>query len=225
MAAGGWSWARKALAAGRPLFRGRALLFTNTLGCGSLMAAGDGVRQVWEVRARPGQKFSARRSGEPDPSITLGTRHLPRGTRQSPQRDPASTQRNLSVTWGPGTYPERPVSHLGTWHPPRGSYQSPQRDCQSPGNPAPTQRDVSHSRGTRQAPGDLALLEALLILPAPSQHVRSGLQHGPLPPLLVPVAGPRPTLFGPAKPAQRNEESYGGSGGGISHPWCLVLPG
>ncbi|XP_007636026.2 mpv17-like protein 2 isoform X1 [Cricetulus griseus] len=62
MASGGWRWARKALAAGRPLFRGRALLVTNTLGCGTLMAAGDGARQAWEVRARPGQSFSARRS-------------------------------------------------------------------------------------------------------------------------------------------------------------------
>ncbi|NP_001386369.1 mpv17-like protein 2 isoform 2 precursor [Rattus norvegicus] len=62
MAAGGWRWARKALAAGRPLFQGRALLVTNTLGCGVLMATGDGARQAWEVRARPEQRFSARRS-------------------------------------------------------------------------------------------------------------------------------------------------------------------
>lgn len=68
MAPGGWRWARKALAAGRPMFQGRALLVTNTLGCGVLMAAGDGARQAWEVRARPGQRFSARRSGEPDRS-------------------------------------------------------------------------------------------------------------------------------------------------------------
>ncbi|XP_074060909.1 mpv17-like protein 2 isoform X2 [Macrotis lagotis] len=38
------------LAACRPLFRGRLLLLTNTLGCGGLMAAGDGVRQAWERR-------------------------------------------------------------------------------------------------------------------------------------------------------------------------------
>ncbi|XP_036616415.1 mpv17-like protein 2, partial [Trichosurus vulpecula] len=38
------------LAAWRPLFRGRLLLVTNTLGCGTLMAAGDGVRQTWERR-------------------------------------------------------------------------------------------------------------------------------------------------------------------------------
>lgn len=46
------------------MFQGRALLFTNTLGCGVLMAAGDGARQSWEIRARPGQKFDPRRSGE-----------------------------------------------------------------------------------------------------------------------------------------------------------------
>ena len=64
MASGGWRWLRSLLAAGQPLFQGRALLVTNTLGCGALMAAGDGVRQSWEIRARPGQKFDPRRSGE-----------------------------------------------------------------------------------------------------------------------------------------------------------------
>lgn len=46
------------------MFQGRALLVTNTLGCGVLMAAGDGARQSWEIRARPGQKFDPRRSGK-----------------------------------------------------------------------------------------------------------------------------------------------------------------
>ncbi|XP_058419743.1 mpv17-like protein 2 isoform X4 [Diceros bicornis minor] len=63
MAAGGWRWLRGLWAAGQPLFQGRALLVTNTLGCGALMAAGDGARQSWEIRARPGQKFDPRRSG------------------------------------------------------------------------------------------------------------------------------------------------------------------
>ncbi|GAB1293270.1 Mpv17-like protein 2 [Apodemus speciosus] len=84
------------------------------------MAAGDGARQAWEVRARPGQRFSARRSG---------------------------------------------------------------------------------------------------------QHVRSGLQHGPLPTLLVPVVGPPPPRVGPAKPPECNEEGASGSNGGISHSGRLVLPG
>lgn len=64
MASGGWRWLRALRAVGQPLFQGRALLVTNTLGCGVLMAVGDGVRQSWEVRARPGQKFNPRRSGE-----------------------------------------------------------------------------------------------------------------------------------------------------------------
>ncbi|XP_059016498.1 mpv17-like protein 2 isoform X2 [Mustela lutreola] len=63
MASGGWRWLRALRALGQPLFQGRALLVTNTLGCGVLMAVGDGVRQSWEVRARPGQKFNPRRSG------------------------------------------------------------------------------------------------------------------------------------------------------------------
>lgn len=87
MAASGWRWARKALAAGRPLFQGRALLVTNTLGCGVLMATGDGARQAWEVRARPEQRFSARRSGERD--------------RSANETDP---QRDLSVILGPGIH-------------------------------------------------------------------------------------------------------------------------
>ncbi|KAK1342504.1 hypothetical protein QTO34_015269 [Cnephaeus nilssonii] len=62
MASGGWRWLRGLWAAGQPMFQGRALLFTNTLGCGVLMAAGDGARQSWEIRARPGQKFDPRRS-------------------------------------------------------------------------------------------------------------------------------------------------------------------
>ena len=64
MASGGWRWLRGLWAAGQPMFQGRALLVTNTLGCGVLMAAGDGARQSWEIRARPGQKFDPRRSGE-----------------------------------------------------------------------------------------------------------------------------------------------------------------
>ncbi|XP_022353392.1 mpv17-like protein 2 isoform X1 [Enhydra lutris kenyoni] len=62
MASGGWRWLHALRAVGQPLFQGRALLVTNTLGCGVLMAVGDGVRQSWEVRARPGQKFNPRRS-------------------------------------------------------------------------------------------------------------------------------------------------------------------
>ncbi|KAM9243570.1 mpv17-like protein 2 isoform 2-T2 [Dugong dugon] len=62
MAPGGWRWVRGLRAAGKPLFQGRVLLVTNTLGCGALMAAGDGARQTWEVRARPGQRFDLRRS-------------------------------------------------------------------------------------------------------------------------------------------------------------------
>lgn len=64
MAPGGWRWLRGLWVAGQPLFQGRALLVTNTLGSGVLMAAGDGMRQSWEIRARPGQKFDPRRSGE-----------------------------------------------------------------------------------------------------------------------------------------------------------------
>ncbi|XP_021106675.1 mpv17-like protein 2 isoform X2 [Heterocephalus glaber] len=63
MAPGSWRWVRGVWAAGQPLFQGRALLVTNTLGCGVLMAAGDGARQAWEIRAQPGQTFSPRRSG------------------------------------------------------------------------------------------------------------------------------------------------------------------
>ena len=62
MPPGGWRWLRGLWAAGQPLFQGRALLVTNTLGCGVLMAAGDGARQTWEIRARPSQKFDPRRS-------------------------------------------------------------------------------------------------------------------------------------------------------------------
>lgn len=64
MASGSGRWLRGLWAAGQPLFQGRALLVTNTLGCGVLMATGDGVRQSWEIRSRPGQKFDPRRSGE-----------------------------------------------------------------------------------------------------------------------------------------------------------------
>lgn len=64
MASRGWRWLRILWAAGQPMFQGRALLVTNTLGCGVLMAAGDGVRQSWEIRSRPSQKFDPRRSGE-----------------------------------------------------------------------------------------------------------------------------------------------------------------
>ncbi|XP_037673980.1 mpv17-like protein 2 [Choloepus didactylus] len=62
MAARGGRWLRALRAAVQPLFQGRALLATNTLGCGALMAAGDGVRQAWEVRERPEQRFDPRRS-------------------------------------------------------------------------------------------------------------------------------------------------------------------
>jgi hypothetical protein len=99
MALGGWRWARKALAAGRPLFQGRALLLTNTLGCGVLMAAGDGARQVWEVRARPGQRFSARRSGERDLCAN----------ERDPQRPSGHLDRAPTFLG--------PVNHSGTWHP------------------------------------------------------------------------------------------------------------
>ncbi|XP_016048119.1 mpv17-like protein 2 [Erinaceus europaeus] len=62
MAARSGRWLRGLLEAGRPLFRGRALLVTNTLGCGVLMATGDGARQAWEMRARPAQRFDPGRS-------------------------------------------------------------------------------------------------------------------------------------------------------------------
>ncbi|XP_069864330.1 mpv17-like protein 2 [Dipodomys merriami] len=62
MAQGGWRWVRGLWLAGRPLFQGRALLLTNTLGCGALMAAGDGARQAWEIRVRPGQRVDPWRS-------------------------------------------------------------------------------------------------------------------------------------------------------------------
>ncbi|XP_010384934.1 mpv17-like protein 2 [Rhinopithecus roxellana] len=62
MARGGWRRLRRLLSAGQLLFQGRALLVTNTLGCGALMAVGDGIRQSWEIRARPGQVFDPRRS-------------------------------------------------------------------------------------------------------------------------------------------------------------------
>lgn len=75
MASGGWRWLRGLWAAGQPLFQGRALLVTNTLGCGTLMAAGDGARQSWELRARPGQKYDPWRSGE-----LWGPSGHPRGT-------------------------------------------------------------------------------------------------------------------------------------------------
>lgn len=71
MAQDGWRWLRGLWTAGQPLFQGRALLVTNTLGCGALMAAGDGARQSWEIRARPGQTFDPRRSGDPTPRVTL----------------------------------------------------------------------------------------------------------------------------------------------------------
>lgn len=63
MASGGWRWLRGLWAAGQPLFQGRALFVTNTLGCGTLMAAGDAARQSWELRSRPGQKYDPWRSG------------------------------------------------------------------------------------------------------------------------------------------------------------------
>uniref|UniRef100_A0A2K6TNI4 MPV17 mitochondrial inner membrane protein like 2 n=1 Tax=Saimiri boliviensis boliviensis TaxID=39432 RepID=A0A2K6TNI4_SAIBB len=62
MARGSWRRLHRLLSAGQLLFQGRALLVTNTLGCGALMAAGDGVRQSWEIRSRPGQVFNPRRS-------------------------------------------------------------------------------------------------------------------------------------------------------------------
>ncbi|KAM4888165.1 mpv17-like protein 2 isoform 2-T2 [Thomomys bottae] len=72
MAQGGWRWVRGLWLAGRPLFQGRALLLTNTLGCGALMAVGDGARQSWEIRLRPGQSFDPRRSAWA-PACTTGT--------------------------------------------------------------------------------------------------------------------------------------------------------
>lgn len=74
MARGGWRRLRRLLSAGQLLFQGRALLVTNTLGCGALMAAGDGMRQSWEIRARPGQVFDPRRSGEDATLLSLSPR-------------------------------------------------------------------------------------------------------------------------------------------------------
>uniref|UniRef100_A0A8C9JBC0 MPV17 mitochondrial inner membrane protein like 2 n=1 Tax=Panthera tigris altaica TaxID=74533 RepID=A0A8C9JBC0_PANTA len=46
MASGGRRWLRGLWAVGQPLFQGRALLVTNTLGCGALMGAGGSMFAV-----------------------------------------------------------------------------------------------------------------------------------------------------------------------------------
>ncbi|XP_038628111.1 mpv17-like protein 2 [Tachyglossus aculeatus] len=40
----------------KPLFKGRLLLVTNTMGSGTLMATGDTLRQTWEIRNKPKQE-------------------------------------------------------------------------------------------------------------------------------------------------------------------------
>ncbi|XP_025891065.1 mpv17-like protein 2 isoform X1 [Nothoprocta perdicaria] len=46
-----------------PLFRGRALLATNTLGCGALLAAGDALQQARERHREPARRWQPARTG------------------------------------------------------------------------------------------------------------------------------------------------------------------
>uniref|UniRef100_A0A8C9LA04 MPV17 mitochondrial inner membrane protein like 2 n=1 Tax=Pavo cristatus TaxID=9049 RepID=A0A8C9LA04_PAVCR len=48
----GWGWERGNRLL-QPLFRGRLLLLTNTVSCGTLMAAGDALQQFWHLRHEP----------------------------------------------------------------------------------------------------------------------------------------------------------------------------
>lgn len=47
----------------QPLFRGRLLLLTNTLSCGTLLAAGDALQQFWQLRREPRAQHQAARTG------------------------------------------------------------------------------------------------------------------------------------------------------------------
>ncbi|XP_068933502.1 mpv17-like protein 2 [Petaurus breviceps papuanus] len=109
------------LAAWRPLFRGRLLLVTNTLDCGALMAAGDGVRQVWERRLAEGA------SGSPQP-IDLRRTAITKGEKLTGECEPVhggTCQQFLLPEWrGMGclqaTLPPPPVlcllnTYWGKW--------------------------------------------------------------------------------------------------------------
>lgn len=47
----------------KPLFQGRLLLITNTVSCGGLLAAGDTLRQAWEIKQDPKRKRDLARTG------------------------------------------------------------------------------------------------------------------------------------------------------------------
>ncbi|XP_059575858.1 mpv17-like protein 2 [Alligator mississippiensis] len=62
MLGGGRRALSRVLRYGRPLFRGRFLLVTNTLSCGALLAAGDSLQQSWEMRKDPTRPRQLRRT-------------------------------------------------------------------------------------------------------------------------------------------------------------------
>lgn len=47
----------------QPLFRGRLLLLTNTVSCGTLLAAGDALQQFWQLRREPQAQHQLARTG------------------------------------------------------------------------------------------------------------------------------------------------------------------
>lgn len=47
----------------QPLFRGRLLLLTNTVSCGTLLAAGDALQQFWQLRRDPQAQRQPARTG------------------------------------------------------------------------------------------------------------------------------------------------------------------